>query len=241
MPDSEERIERFKDMASLSRAAAKLVADTAARCVSAKGLFTFAISGGDGPKRLLSLLAEEPFASKTPWSRTHIFQVDDRFVPYSSDLNNFRAAAELLLSRVPIPLPNIHRIATDYGTPENAAEIYEDEVRRLFTGNPRFDLIQLGMGDDGHTASLFPASRQLDEGRRWIVAAPPPTTAKPAVPRVTMTLPVLNAADTTFFIINGEGKLRIAESFMKCRSAETAKKVPASAVNPARLLWLCCG
>ncbi len=239
-----ESVERFKDMDALSERAAKLVLETAIAAVEEHGAFSFAFSGGNSPRALLALLASPPWIGRMPWRETHLFQVDERFIPHDSPLNNFRAASELLLSKAPVPDGNVRRIRTDAGSPELASEGYERELKGFFgdgSAFPRFDLVQLGMGDDGHTASLFPGSKLLGEESRWVLAAPAPTTAKPEVPRVTLTLPAINSARKAFFIVQGAAKAELLESFRGKSGAETLRSLPASGVKPQEeLIWLLC-
>ncbi len=141
---------------------------------------------------------------RTPWERVHLFWGDERYVPHDDPASNYRMARESLIAHVPIPAENVHPMPTDLPQPEKAAEAYEAELRRFFgTGAPGFDLQLLGLGVEGHTASLFPGSPALEEKERWVAAVVAP--AKPPQ-RLTLTLPVLNQGRNTLFLVTGADK-----------------------------------
>lgn len=226
----------FESMEALAKRAVELAVAAAEKALAEKGSFHFAISGGSSPLQAFKLLASSPM----PWKETHVWQVDERFVPESDPLNNFAAAKEAFLSKVPLPPENVHRMKTELPSPQAAAEAYSKELESFFGGAPRFDLLQLGMGDDGHFASLFPRSPLLDSRSEFALAAPAPTSAKPEVPRVTLSLRALNAAEEAFFILQGPRKRSLLESFFGApRRPEALRETPASAAAPRkRLLWL---
>src|ERR1700685_369669 len=175
------------DTAALAAAAAQRLVSRVAR----DGRTAVCLTGGSSPEGLYRLLAEEPWRGKVPWERVHWFMGDDRFVPLTDPRSNMGIAKQLFLDRVPAPRGNVHAIPTDANYPEGAANIYEDELKsfygadRLEPGRPLFDLVLMGLGPDGHSASLFPASRRVDEKNRWVVAV---TKAgmEPFVPGVTL-------------------------------------------------------
>lgn len=243
-----EKILLFDSFEKLSREAAKLFLRSAVHAVRGKGFFTCAFSGGTSPQTFFRMLAEEPFISGFPWGQSHFFQVDERFVPYESEFNNYRAAHEAFLSKVPVPKENLHRMRTDTGTPEQSAAVYKRELHTFFRehdcmnpkGIPMFDLIQLGMGEDGHTASLFPGSPSLLESEKIVVHTESPNTSLPAVERVTITYPLINSARNVFFIIKGSGKIEKLKKFVAAGNDEYAKSMPAARVNVEHTLWLCC-
>lgn len=221
------------DVNALTRAAADLFAAQAQAALQAKERFTVALSGGSTPRALYQLLANTPLA----WEDIRLFWGDERCVPPDHADSNYRMTAENLLARVHIPPENIRRIQGEL-PPEEAALRYEDELRKYFDDAPRFDLILLGLGDDGHTASLFPDSPALHERTRWAVAVPHTTPPLPLVPRVTLTLPAINAARQVVFLVSGADKAqRLAEVL---RAPTASPLLPASMIRPddGELLWL---
>lgn len=223
--------------AALAEEAAQLAAAAAEEAVRARGRFTLALSGGSTPARLYARLASPPFSSRMDWSRVDLFWGDERCVPPDHPDSNYRLAFGHLLSRVPIPPAQIHRMRGEDPDPDGAAEAYSHELERAFAlgpgERPRFDLILLGMGADGHAASLFPGSPALDEATRLVVAV---RAASLRVPRLTLTLPVLNAAARVVFLVSGEEK---AEMLRKVLRSGASRDRPASLIRPADgPLWL---
>jgi 6-phosphogluconolactonase len=204
------------DAAALARAAAELIA---ARIASAGGRLAVCLTGGSTPERLYELLSREPFRTSMPWARIHWFWGDDRFVPLDDPRSNAGMARRLLLDRVPVPQENIHAIATNTGSPEEAARLYEAELRRFYGADrldparPLFDVVLMGVGGDGHTASLFPGQAQLNEAARWVVVVEHPGL-EPFVPRVTLTFPVLASTRDMIFLVSGRGKREILDRIL---------------------------
>lgn len=197
------------------------VADIIEKQAAEKEILTLAVSGGSTPETLFSLLATRPI----DWKKVHIFWVDERFVPAESEFSNYGNAYKIWLSKINIPEQNIHRIKTKKASAAEAALDYEKELSDFFNALlPRFDIILLGMGDDGHTASLFPDSAALEEKKRAVINVPPPTTAKPAVERITLSFPAINNSVRKIFMISGEKKKAMALDI---------KKYPASRVTNA--------
>jgi 6-phosphogluconolactonase len=203
--------------------------------------FTVALSGGSTPNRFYALLAGRRRAgtSSIPWAKIHVFWGDERVVPPGHPDSNFRAANEALLVQVPIPQANVHRIRTEGRSPAGAAALYEHELRTFFrlpAGRfPRFDLVVLGLGADGHTASLFPGSEALREDTRLVVA---PLVAKLGTQRITLTLPVLNNARAVIFLVSGEQK---SEALARAlQGGVGSEALPARLVRPRDgvLRWL---
>jgi 6-phosphogluconolactonase len=200
-------------------AAAEYFIETAAEAVRANGRFTVALSGGATPNVVFALLATKPFRSRVSWPAVHVFWGDERCVPPEDPRSNYRAAFEILLSHVPIPGANVHRMRGEIDPSEGAAE-YEATLRAHFatpSGAPRFapgarfDLTMLGVGTDGHTASLFPGSNAVSETRRWVA----PAYAQVAGTwRLTLTLPVINASAKVLFLLSGEDKRPIARRIL---------------------------
>ncbi|HUI14041.1 MAG TPA: 6-phosphogluconolactonase [Xanthobacteraceae bacterium] len=179
--------------------------------VSGKDRAAVALTGGSSPQGLYRLLAEEPWRSKVPWDRVHWFVGDDRFVPENDALSNMGTARRVFLDRVGAPRQNIHPMPTDTNYPEGAARLYEDELKafygaeRLDPTKPLFDLVLMGLGDDGHTASLFPNSPALDESQRWVLAIAK-AGMEPFVPRVTLTFPALASTREMLFLVDSAPK-----------------------------------
>ncbi|HEU5393866.1 MAG TPA: 6-phosphogluconolactonase [Candidatus Methylomirabilis sp.] len=196
----------FPDLEALSREAARRFVAAAKKAVRARGRFTVAFSGGSTPADLYCLLATSSHREGLPWDRTHVFWGDERCVPPEDPASNYGAARALLLSQVPIPAANVHRMRGEE-EPGRAALEYEAELRAAFGltagGVPRFDLLLLGLGEDGHTASLFPGSPALRETDRLVVA---PFVEPLSASRLTLTLPVLNAAREILVLVAGGGK-----------------------------------
>lgn len=227
----------------LMRAAAELWAAAATTAIRASGRFAVALSGGSTPQRLYRLLASEPYASGVDWSRVHVFWGDERCVPPDDPASNYRIARESLLARVPIPAGKVHRIRGE-DEPIAAAAAYERELRGSFAtpdGPPRlspgarFDLVLLGLGEDGHTASLFPGTAALREPDRWVRAVYP---AETSTARVTLTPAVINAAAEVVFLVSGRAK---AASLRRVREGPyRPDALPAQIVDPpaGRLRWL---
>jgi 6-phosphogluconolactonase len=225
-----------RDLVDLSRKAAAEFVRLANERSATAGRFAVALSGGSTPRALYSLLAGAEFQSQVPWDRVHFFWGDERCVPPDHPDSNYRMAFETLLSKAPVPEENMHRIEGEE-KPEIAAAKYEKAIRDFFqladSELPRFDLILLGLGDDGHTASLFPGSEALQETRRLAVAT---YVEKLKSHRVTLTLPVLNHAANIFFLVAGENKTGILKDVLQ---RESSKNFPAQQIDPpnGRLVW----
>jgi 6-phosphogluconolactonase len=193
---------------ALARAAAERML---ARLARTDGPLAVCLAGGSTPERLFSLLASEPYRDAVPWRQIHWFWGDDRFVPESDPRSNAGVARRLMLDRVPVPAGNIHSIPTDAENADEAARRYEMELRRyygaerLLPERPLFDVVLLGLGADGHTASLFPGHADLDEKTRWVVGVPE-AGLEPFVQRVTLTFPTLASTHEMLFLVSGESK-----------------------------------
>ncbi|HUO35081.1 MAG TPA: 6-phosphogluconolactonase [Candidatus Acidoferrum sp.] len=205
-----------------------------AEAVSQRGRFAIALSGGHTPANLYSLWAQRDHSS-TPWDRIHLFWGDERFVPPDDPLSNYRMIRESLISRVPIPAANVHPFRTELPTPEAAAADYESTLRAFFaSAPPQFDVQLMGLGGEGHTASLFPGSPGLQEKTRWVMAVQAP--AKPPN-RLTFTPVVLNQGRNTYFLVAGAEKRDIIE---KLRSEPEGKPsaYPARQLQPSgAVIW----
>lgn len=210
----------------------------AQEAVDRRGVFHWALSGGNTPRLLYRRLAEPTLAGRMPWSQMHVWWGDERNVPPTHEQSNYRMAHEALLAHVPIPESNVHRFLTELG-PEAAADAYQAELRRLIPAlpdaPPALDLILLGMGEDGHTASLFPHTGALQEQTRLVVSNPVPALQ---TTRLTLTLPVLNAAAHILVLVSGAGK---ADTLRQVLSGPyRPEDLPVQAVRPSlgRLTWL---
>jgi 6-phosphogluconolactonase len=202
----------FPDLEGLSRAAADCIVRRAEQCMQQRGRFTVAVSGGSTPRRLYSLLAAPPYCQTLPWPGIHVFWCDERCVPPDRPESNYRMALDTVLSHVPVPAGHIHRIRGEDG-PVKAARLYEDELTGFFgTRDVVFDLVILGAGEDGHTASLFPGSPALKERKRLAVPVVP---GPRDIDRVTLTLPVLNRAGCALFLVAGAAKSGIVHEIIE--------------------------
>jgi len=236
----EHQIKIVADAVELASEAADEFVRLAQAAVRQKNLFTVALSGGSTPKILYSLLAnEEPWRSNLPWERIHFFWGDERHVPPSDPDSNYRMTYEAMLSKAPVPASNVHRIKGEEPDAQTAAAEYEQELRSFFhlqsKEYPRFDLILLGMGPDGHTASLFPGTDALKEHEQLVVAN---WVEKFNAYRITLTLPVLNNAANVIFLVSGAEKAEVLRAILKGDS--DTKQFPAQLIRPVRgkLLWL---
>ena len=237
-------IRRYPTLQAVSAAAADFVCQLAAACVRKRALFTLALAGGNTPRPLYASFARMPYANALPWMQTHVFWGDERYVPAEHPDSNFALAAQTFIRQVPIPAQHVHRIPTELASPEAAAELYEHRLHSLFksfgalseSGDwPVFDLILLGLGPDGHAASLFPNSPVLREQTRWAAATPAPKLAPP-VRRITLTLPVINAARNVMFLVAGAEKQPIVQAILA--TPAQAQKYPAARVAPqGKLFW----
>ena len=229
------RIEIYSSKAKLVTAAADMVVAAIAAAVAENGRCAIALSGGSTPREVYRTLATEPWISRVNWQAVHFFWGDERCVPPVHVDSNYRMAYESLLANVPVPPANIHRMAGEIA-PEQAAEQYAEQVRAFFGKNAvRFDLVLLGIGEDGHTASLFPGTEVVAETAKIVAAVYAPKLDKW---RVTLTLPVINAARQVTFLVAGKTKSRIAAEVLVLDKPEP--KWPASMVQPreGELHWL---
>jgi 6-phosphogluconolactonase len=194
--------------AEVAAGAAELFVSAANAAVAARGVARIAVSGGTTPKAMFALLADKsaPYLARVPWDKLHLFWVDERCVPPTDPESNYRMTNEEMLSKVPLPAAQIHRMEGEL-EPEVAASKYEDEIRAEFgPGHPVFDLVLLGMGDDGHTASLFPHTQALFEMVRLVVAN---HVLQKETWRITLTWPVINHGSEVAFLIESASKAQV--------------------------------
>jgi len=228
------------DGSALARAAAVRFACAVEQAVAQRGHAFVALSGGTTPKQMGSILAREPYRSRIPWDRVHVFWGDERWVPLGSPESNAGEARRAFLDLVPIPPGNVHTWDTAAESPRAAAASYECLLREQFgepSGIPRFDLVLLGMGDDGHTASLFPDTDALTADGRLAVANYVP---KMNASRLTLTAPLLNAGREILFLVGGPGKADTLEAVLE--GPELPANFPVQLIRPdlpdSRLNWL---
>ena len=234
MPEREIIICRDAD--ELARKAAAQWVALAAATIESRGRFTVALSGGSTPKTLYSLLATAEFREKIHWNHVHLFWGDERCVPPDHRESNYRMVHEVLLSKVQIAPDQIHRMAGEQD-PDTGAADYEQELRNFFQTTdpaPRFDLVLLGLGEDGHTASLFPGSAALNETTRWVATS---YVERLHAHRLTLTLPVIDAAAQVSFLVAGQSKSAIVKALLGKESNST--QYPAGRVRPVtgELTW----
>jgi 6-phosphogluconolactonase len=224
------KLEVYPDAATLARAAAERFVTLAKEAVAAQGQFVVALAGGSTPQATYALLATEEWATRVDWSRVHVLWGDERCVPPGHAESNYRMAREALLDQVPIPADHVHRIRGEL-PPHQAATAYEAELRAVLGAGGRFDLILLGMGADGHTASLFPNTTAVEEREQTVVAV---YVERLQAWRVTLTLPAINDARHALFLVSGSTK---ADALSRVRAGEP---LPAALVHPIQghLIWL---
>ena len=217
----------------LARAAAELFVARSTEAVAQRGFFTVALPGGSTPKRLYRLLADPNarFRERVPWPNIRFFFTDERHVPPDHWESNYRMANEAMLKHVPVSKDNVHRVMSENPNAAEAAEDYEHTVLQLGS-KPRLDLIMLGVGTDGHTASIFPDSDVLNETERLVAA---PWVEKLMSYRITMTLPLINNAASVVFLVSGSEKAEIVSEVLK-----ESKQYPAQEVRPTSCepMWL---
>jgi len=228
-------VETFPDSGLLVESAGKRLIDTIHTAVTARGRALIVLTGGGNGNALLEYLGTH--GHRIDWACVHLFWGDDRFVPHDDPNSNYGMAHDAMIAHVPIPPGNVHGIRFA-SSPVDAAREYEDELRAYYgsttldPARPLFDVVLLGMGPDGHTASLFPGKPALDERRRWVVEVPEPGL-NPFVPRVTLTYSALNSARSAAFVAAGADKL-----VMMGRVLAGEQELPSARVSPVgELVW----
>jgi 6-phosphogluconolactonase len=228
------------DGAAIAKRCAQKFVEIAADAVKEKGLFTVALSGGSTPKTLYHLLADDPaLRAQVPWDKMHVFFGDERHVGPSDPLSNFRMATEAMISKSPLKPEQVTRVKGEYPEAEDAAKEYEQAIRTYFKLSvgqfPRFDLVLLGMGSEGHTLSIFPGTKALRENRRIAVHN---WVGKVLMDRITLTAPAVNNAANVIFMVAGANKAPALTAVLE-RSYEP-DQLPAQLIQPVNgtLLWL---
>lgn len=224
------------DPALLAKQAAEIFVASARGSINKKRPFTVAISGGSTPRQMHKLLPTEPYVQNIPWQKSHIFWVDERCVPQDSTESNYGTAKRDFIDEVPIPQTHVHWITCE-SSPQMSAKKYQKTLKDFFCFEnesiPRFDLIFLGMGVDGHIASLFPGQKSLYEKEKLVVTV---KGGNPNVNRITMTLPLLNQARHIVFIVTGKEKSRTVQKVLEDRKI----RLPAQKIRPrdGQITWL---
>lgn len=235
------RLEVLPDREALSDRAAEMIVSHARAAVERSGRFAIALSGGPAPGPVFELLADDrqPYRDRMPWNDSHFFWGDERHVPPKHKDSNYRLAYQTMLSKVPVPEENVHRIRAEMADAREAAELYEMTLRQFFAvpegGFPKFDLMLQGLGDNGHTASLFPGTSALCDCQRAVVAT---WVEILQANRITVTLPVLNNAAVVLFVVSGE---KTADALNQVLfGPRLSTPLPAQLVAPTHgeLIWL---
>jgi len=218
----------FDTPEEVAKAAAEKFVAHAKEAILDHGVFSVALAGGNSPRRVYELLASDPFRNIIEWSRVHLFFGDERCVPPHHQDSNYGMVYTALISKIEIPPANVHRIVGE-GNPQESATAYENELSTFFGkfSWPRFDLALLGMGEDGHTASLFPGTDAVKEQSKWVVAT---RMKQLEQDRLTLTAPVLNHAAHVIFLVTGQGKAKRLLEVLRHRSQ--AHPLPAQLIQP---------
>lgn len=227
----------YDNAEQLARAAAELFVSLSASAIHVRGRFRVVLSGGSTPRRVYELLATNEFSRRVDWHAVELFWGDERYVPAEDHESNYRMTSETLLRNIPIPLENIHRIRTEINPPSAAASAYEIEIRNSFpsaSSIPQFDLIFLGLGTNGHAASLFPHTAVLNEHSRLVAAE---FVTEVNMWRITVTVPLLNRGRTVAFLVEGQPKAEVLHEVLLGPS--DPQRLPAQLIAPeGKLLWM---
>jgi len=205
-------IQIYNTTEEVNTAAADLFTTAAQDAIAKRGKFTAVLTGGSSPAGIYKLLASDAYKNKIDWSKVYIFWGDERWVPLNDDLSNAKMSYAALLSHVPIPSENIFEMYKDGVTPEDYAVTYEQSIRKILGEEGKFDFIFLGMGDDGHTASLFPGEAVLNEQNKWVDAY---FLAPQNMHRITLTAPLINKAEKIIVVTFGEKKAHALKEVTK--------------------------
>jgi len=225
----------YKDYEHLSQAAAEMFMELSKNAIESHGCFNVALSGGHTPQRLFEILSDFPYREEIHWEDVNVFWGDERCVPHDDPQSNFGNVRKTLLELVPIPNDHIHPISGDL-PPEQAAVEYETELKDFFKMQPPvFDLILLGLGDNAHTASLFPHTPVLDEKSRWVSSV---WINENTISRVTLTAPIINQAREVVFLVSGPGKATALQNVLE--GSYHPHEYPAQLIRPngAHPTWL---
>jgi len=216
----------WPDALALSRAVAHLIVEESNKAVAAKGIFTIALSGGNTPKLLFQLLAQVPYKNNIPWKKIIFAFGDERFVAPTSDESNYKMACDALLNHVAVPKKNVLGIQTVKVTPAQSAALYQKEIKKYVSTKQPFDLVLLGIGEEGHTASIFPESPLLSDKKDWVKNV---WVEEKQMDRISFTLPFINQAKNIAFLVSGNNKAAIIKKvFSKSGAALPAAMVKAT-------------
>lgn len=225
----------FSDANALIEAGAEKFFQIALESIKRYGRFSVALSGGNTPRPLFAALGSAEFYSRLAWENVHLFWGDERHVPPEHPDSNYRMIKDVLLSRIAIPQENIHRVPAELDI-HAAAEQYEERLRSFFEGEmPRFDLVLLGMGEDGHTASLFPQSSGLDEEERWFIANYAPARKSW---RLTLTKTAINAARHIMVLVSGASKAQILADVLYGEKEPDLKPIQSISPENGEMIWM---
>jgi len=229
----------FDTTEELFQTAARSFMELAREAIAQRDRFVVALAGGSTPRRLYELLADRPYREQIDWPRLEIFWNDERAVPADHAESNYRLAWDTLLTKVPVNMTRVHRIPAETPEAEHAAAGYQQEIAEALGvpaegPPPRFDLILLGIGEDGHTASLFPYTDAIKESTRWVVAN---DVSQREMHRLTMTLPILNRARHIIFLVTGESKAAVVREILE--GPQDLQRLPSQGVLPrdGQLRW----
>lgn len=224
-----------EDLNQLSEQAAENIGHLIEETLAKQGRFTFVLSGGNTPQPLYSILATK-YADRLPWEKVHFFWGDERFVDPTDEQSNVKMIRKMLLDHLEIPIHHAHPMPTSFKEPEEAARNYEDLLHSFFSDAfPVFDLVLLGLGQDGHTASLFPKSETLNEERKWVTVEK--NSPKPPPTRLSLTYPAINHAQNIFFLVSGKKKAKPVQKILETNPDKN--KYPAAGIQPVNgtLSW----
>ena len=233
--DPKNKIEVYDSPELLGKAAAEFIIKLADESVSARGKFSISLSGGSTPEQLFVLLSSADYKSRMPWTRTFVFWGDERYVPLDDKQNNAHVAKTLLLNKVGIPASNVFVIPVNLEPATETAKAYEQTLKSFFgDGLPQFDLIMLGIGENAHTASLFPNTPVIHENKAWVSAL---YIEEVKMYRVTLTAPVINNARNVLFLAAGDSKAEVLKTVLT--SPYQPEKYPAQLISPVNgnLFW----
>ncbi len=226
-------IKQYTDVKLVNTALAEWLVNDVEQTLLTGDRYTMALSGGNTPKGFYELLASD-YANKIDWQKVHIFFDDERYVPFSDERNNAAMVYKALLNKVDVPAEQVHIMQTDV-SPQQSAEAYEAILHRYFDGQPvTFDLVLLGMGDDGHTLSLFPGTEVVNENKKWVSEV---LLDKGGNYRITLTAPVVNLSNKVVFLVTGSGKAEMLPKVLKGRYQPNM--FPSQIIKPAsgNLYW----
>ena len=232
------RMQVVDDEAALARTAAERIVRRLTHAPRDRERLAVCLTGGSTPRHLYALLATEAYRERLPWPRIHWFFTDERFVRYDDERNNARMAIDAMLERAPVPRENVHRMRTDVADPHESAKLYEAALRgfhgdaRLDKPPPLFDVVLMGLGPDGHTASLYPGHASLDEMKRWALGVDM-AGYEPYVPRVTLTFPALASTREMLFLVSGDDKRDAIARVLQNEDLPSAR-----AYSEGELVWL---